>query len=285
MLLRNYLKNITLFKDYFKTYLIMTLTNNIQRFNDYISNYNQTWLIRFTWNGLFNDSPQNAISIIKFAKETNIFDNIPTFKNVKDFYKYIKKTANEYVSWCKTKDIYTDDECKDLNNFFTGALGEFFFTVFMQNVKTLLIKNINTNKLERFDFDYVCPRLVNEIDYGVDLTGMVSRNNSWYNCAIQVKFWNPFTDNMITNTIVSGVDSDACRNHFINPEDNYNIFICWLGTDKNVSRYLKANKLLYKHLVFIDMDVLNINVNNKLPQFWMILNDNIKNIKNIILNT
>ena len=51
MLLRNYLKNITLFKDYFKTYLIMTLTNNIHRFNNYISNYNQTWLTRFTWNG------------------------------------------------------------------------------------------------------------------------------------------------------------------------------------------------------------------------------------------
>lgn len=256
----------------------MELANMQERYKQYVTNSYDTWLDRFTWNGLYNDMPQNAISIVNFEKQTHSFQNMPVMDSANSFYKVVSKMAQKYVDWCKTKDTYNEEECGDLRNFFMGCVGEYFFMVLLQDVKCLLIKN-NAGNLERFDFDNVCPRLVGEDDYGVDLTGMVSRKNDYYNCAIQVKFWNPYIDTMFTNKIAAGVHSDAICNGFIDNEQNKNLVVCWLGDTRRVSKYLKANQKLYKHIVFIDKDALDKSINHTMPQFWMNLHTKLANIE------
>ena len=110
----------------------------------------------------------------------------------------------------------------------------------------MLIPNIKNGKLERYDFKHICPRLLKEQDFGIDLTGMLSYNNKYYPVALQVKFWNPMTDNPITNEIAQKAHSDAICNNFINQNDNKNIVICWLGNTKKVSKYLTLNDKLYE---------------------------------------
>lgn len=240
---------------------------NIDRYNTYINNYKQTWLARFTWNGLYGYTPKNKISIVNFQKQTNALDNINA-SNANELFKQTTNIANLYVNWCKTKGNYNDEEITDLYNFFVGAIGEYFFNYLLNIVKCMLVPNLNTGKLERFDFDNICPRLIDEEDYGVDLTGMVTNEGKYYPCALQVKFWNPFSDTPFTNKIAQSVHSDAILNDFINSADKNNIIICWLGQTNNVSQYLKANQKLYKHIVFIDMKALDNSINNVMPNFW-----------------
>ena len=256
-----------------------TTVNMKDRYESYKADSYNIWLERFTWNGLHNDSPQNKVSIVNFEKQTHAFKNMQVMSNAKSFYKEISKIATKYVEWACTKSVYNDMEKQDLRNFFIGAIGEYFFTILLQDVNCMLIPNQITNKVERYDFDNVCPRLRKENDYGIDLTGMVSIANTYYSCAIQVKFWNPETDTLITNTIASGAFTDALLNNFIDVEQGKNVVVCWLGDTRHVSHYLTDNRKLYKHILFIDKNVLDNSVNDKMPQFWSNLHIKLQNIQ------
>lgn len=244
--------------------------NNTDRYNTFIKDQNNIWLDRFTWKGTDNRFPKAKISIPIFLKENNVFTSMDDIHNVKSLYNYINKVSNTYIKWCKTKNIYEDDEINSLKNFFKGSLGEYFFTFFINNISCMLIKNPKSNKIDRYDFNMhnICPRLLSELDYGVDLTGSVSYKDKSYDCVFQVKFWNPDNDIIITNAIAQAAYSDGILNNFISNEQNKNIFICWLGDTNKVSKYLIANELLYKHIVFIDMKVLDYSINNLNPDFW-----------------
>ena len=145
----------------------------------------------------------------------------------------------------------------------------------------MLIPNIKNGKLERYDFKHICPRLLKEQDFGIDLTGMLSYNNKYYPVALQVKFWNPMINNPITNEIAQKAHSDAICNNFINQNDNKNIVICWLGNTKKVSKYLTLNDKLYEHIIFIDMHVLDNCINDNMPNFWDTFLYKLINIKNL----
>ena len=80
-----------------------------ERYKQYLTNSYDTWLDRFTWNGLYNDMPQNAISIVNFEKQTHSFQNMPVMDSANSFYKVVSKMAQKYVDWCKTKDTYSED--------------------------------------------------------------------------------------------------------------------------------------------------------------------------------
>lgn len=255
--------------------------NNIERYKTYISDISNVWKYRFTWNDVDGLNPQNAVSIVKFVKETNVFDTYAIPNNSNDFYKYICKISNYYADWTCTKVSYTDEEKHCIKDFFKGAIGEYFFMTLFEKTVCLEILDEHTKRLKRYDFDNIAPRLIDELDYGVDLTGMVSHDNVYYNCAIQVKFWNPESYYNITTAIAQSAHSDAIDNNFIKQEDNKNIIICWLGTPKNISLYLKRNAKLYRHLLFVDNTVLDRVVNNKIPQFWTYLWEKLKNIKNM----
>lgn len=251
-----------------------------QRFANYANNIKDNWLDRFTWKGLYGDTPKNSISIVNFAKQTNAFENIEDFYNANDFHRIVVKLSKLYIKWIQAKDnSYSDEELINLKNFFLGAIGEYFFMILLDTLKRFIITG-KDGKLQLFDFNYIAPRLKNELDYGVDLTGVISHGMSTSKCAIQVKFWDPNIDTPITNKIAQSIHSDAICNNFIDNNENDNIVICWLGDTKNVSKYLYANKALYKHIVFIDNKVLDDSINNQNIIFWQHLKNNLADIKN-----
>lgn len=252
-----------------------------QRYKDYISQEKETWRDKFTWKGLYGDTPKYSITIVEFANETGAFDNIVRYKNAKAFRKSMEGVAEEYTRWVLSKGIYSQDELSDIRDFFMGAMGEYFFMGMLAKVKCFLVKNETNGRIVRYDLDYVAPRLIGEMDFGVDLTGRISKGKKSYNCAIQVKFWNPSTNCKITEKIASSAFTDGVINNFIKPKEESNIVICWLGDTSKVSRYLRQNEALYKHIVFIDNDVIDRSVNGAMCDFWDWMYDNIKDIKNL----
>lgn len=254
---------------------------NEERYNRYLVDKEFTWKSRFIWNGLEGDMPKNSIGIATFEKETKLFRRMAVCKNTNEFYKQVDTIAKGYVKWVDSKGNYDEDEKTDLINFFKGSIGEYFFSLLLDNVKCMDIRNQKSNKIQRFDFNKICPLLPGEDDYGIDLTGKVSdKDGNYYDVAIQVKFWNPNNDRVITNAIAAGAYTDAVLNKFIDADENSNIVICWLGNTKKVSKWLKNNKKLYKHILFVDNGVLDYCINNKMPQFWNMLHDELTNIRN-----
>lgn len=256
-------------------------SNIIDRYNTYQLNKKAIWRNRFTWKGLYGDMPKNSISIVNFLK-CGFLDNIDFDPNSLSFKKCIDRYAEKYIKWVKSKDdSYSDEEYRNMQNFFIGAFGEYFFMYMLQNVKCINAINLNTGKITRYDFSYVALRLISDLDYGVDLTGVLSRGDKSTNCVIQIKFWNPNIEGVeITNMVAQKAHSDAICNNFINNDENENIVICWLGNTNQVSKYLKANTMLYKHIVFIDSKALDYSINNKNNIFWENLKNEIIQLKN-----
>lgn len=244
---------------------------NKERYNQFISN--PSWFERFTWTGLFNNERRPDLNVINFLKEVKPFENI-NINDVNKFWSLLNKTGEEYSKWCKNIDVVLSDEkLYALKLFFIGCIGEYFFVTLFEKHNTLYI-----NK-KLYTFNYVCPRLCGESDYGVDLTGIVSPySDKSIECALQVKFWNPYNnDAQMTYDILSRVYTDAIVNDFINKEETENVFVCWLNDDKQVSKALK-NSPIWKNIVFIDKKVLNNNINEKIPAFWDMLFEKLNNI-------
>ena len=112
------------------------------------------------------------------------------------------------------------------------------------------------------------------------MTGVVSNSteNKSYECALQVKFWNPFNkDFEMTYDILSRVFTDAILNDFIDKNENGNIFVCWLNDDKNISKALRHSPI-WDYIIFIGKKELNDNINGKFPEFWNIFIEKLNNI-------
>ena len=122
----------------------------------------------------------------------------------------------------------------------------------------------------------MCPRLIDEKDYGVDLTGTVSNGDKCKDCVFQVKFWNPYNEKIeLTYTTLCKTYVDGDKNKFFNHDDNENIVVCWLSaTNKMISTELRDSHL-FDNLIFIDKKVLNDNINKQIPRFWDIFFESI----------
>ena len=243
---------------------------NKERFQQYMSDeLNSTH--HAIWRGLNGKSMVNKVSILKFFSEVKPFDGI-TVKNTLGFYNKMTDIAEQYVRWA-LEVLHEEEDIdarlnRELRNFFVGYIGERFFLYFLQQEKSIYIKS----EKQIYTFDYVAPRIFDEQDFGVDLTGQATGNDGVVkDCAFQVKFWNPYIasgDTQMTNKIFSEIFADAVSNGIINPTEDKNIFVCWLGDASKVSEWARLNTKLYKHIVFIDRDVLKDNIDNKRPNFW-----------------
>lgn len=248
--------------------------NNKDRYTKFKADEIAIWKNRFIFRSSTNDMAFNSISLVKYLSEQKPFASCTTIRNVNDFWKLVQKSANDYREWCyNINPDLSDKTLGELKYFFIGCIGEYFFCKLFEIKNTLYIKQ---NK-KIYTFSYVCPRLIDEKDYGVDLTGTVATNeNKCWDCAFQVKFWNPYCkDFEMTYGILSKTSTDAIWNDFIDKNDKENIFVCWLNnTDTCVSKALRKSPI-WDNLVFIDKKVLNDNINNKVPQIWDIFFESI----------
>lgn len=235
---------------------------NFERYQSFKSSEN--WSSRMIWTGLYNNERRADLNVLKFLKDLSPFKDASP-NDVNGFWKLVKKISNEYRNWCLNKDEALEEaELEALSYHFIGCIGEYFFYKLFEKHNTLFIDN------KLYSFNYVCPRLEGEKDYGVDLTGVVSDNCSPENkeCALQVKFWNPYSkDFQMTYDCLSRVYTDAVLNGFIDHEQDKNIFVCWLNDDSQVSKALRTSPLFDK-VVFIGKKALDININKKHPEFW-----------------
>ena len=232
-------------------------------FSYYERNSQLVWKNRFTWTGLYGTEKAWSISIEKFFKEnSHIYD--PNIKSSSDFQKWTFSIASRYVEWCSNnyEVSLSDDEKADLRNFFVGALGEYFFINILNEFKKFVI-----NK-KWVSFNCSTPLLPSTPDFGIDGTCITSYDDKQVSAAIQVKFWHEYSSFKITMSIAQKAYGQAVLDGIIEPTEYKNIVICWLGTDKKVSRYLKENKKLMAHIVFFDGKVLDDNINNKDCYFW-----------------
>lgn len=243
------------------------------RYNTFKSNENKTWENKLVWRGLYGTSPKPSISMMRFNKETGLMD-FNAIDCVDDFYKKAKSIASKYIKWVKSIDnIYTDCEYNDMYNSFIGGLGEFFFTYLLNEVGRILVKN--EGKVSIYDFKNVCPLLIGEKDFGIDLTGVVNGKN----CVMQVKFWNPYSDEILTTDILQKAYAEGVLNEFINPTEKENVIICWLGDESKISMHLRDNKKLTEHIIFIDKKSLALSADKKeCFGFWKTLADKLSNI-------
>ena len=246
----------------------MDSNNNIKaRYEKYLANEKKIWFDKFIWKGLGGDSSYPKLSIPRFIKDTNHIEILKGVNSAKKLNTKVETLAKKYIAWVNNVDNnITNDEEVSLCNFFKGVIGEFFFFNFLTDVRTILgYDKYEDKKGVVSAFNYVAPRLLDETDYGVDFTADLNGQS----VAIQCKFWNPnIKDSIITNQIAQGIHSDAIVNGFINEDESNNIVVCWLGTTKEVSKHLKQNKKLYRHIVFIDDVTLTYTINEKNPVFW-----------------
>lgn len=104
-------------------------------------------------------------------------------------------------------------------------------------------------------------------DFGIDATCNLAIDGLDREVVVQIKFWNRFSKFKLNTSIAQAAYAQGCAENIIDQKDDKNTIICWLGNDKNVSNMLKSNKAMYKHLVFIDSRVLDLQ-NIKDVHFW-----------------
>lgn len=233
-------------------------------YDKYLLNKKEIWKNHFTWNGLFGGTPKNTINLTKyFYRNKSFFEGMSNVKNVISYRNFLKKEVKNYIAWVSLiEPTYTDEEKDDISRFFVGTMGEVFFFCLLQSKVTFVMNKAT------YTFRNVAPILYN--DFGVD--GTCSYSNSIENkeieCAIQVKFWEPFADVKLPLKVVQGTYGQAVADTIIDPKENRNVLICWLGDDSKVSRFIEKDTSIEKHLIFMDMKVLDSNINDKVPFFW-----------------
>lgn len=243
------------------------MTNN-ERFEYYSNNKKDVWKSKLTWKGMFGDMPKYSTNLIKFLSQcpTDFWETLSNINNVNSFRNYIdKKVVPKYIEWVKSVEpTYSNAENDDMRNFCIGGFGELFFNCLLSNINSLLVGN------ELYHFQNIVPTPLknHDHDFGIDATCSYSVGAKEKDCAIQIKFWNPFAGTHLNMSVVQGVFGQAVAEGLVDPEETKNIIVCWLSTDNEVSTYLKENTALYRHVVFIDAKTLNENINNQVPFFW-----------------
>lgn len=247
----------------------------------YKSNFNKIWLDRFTWKGIHGKYPANSITINRFFKDNNImFDN--TIISTDSYVKWVRSLSKDYSKWCSENyDLKLNEgEIRNIECFFVGALWEYFIVVYLNSLGTA--GTIAINK-KAYNIEHALPLMEKEADYGIDGTCIVTKKSEDSISAVwQAKCWDEYGGFKIDCTIAEKAFAQGIIEDRISKDENNNIIIFWLGSEKGVSQWLKDYKGLYKHLIFIGKKELDNNINNQKKRFWEItLNDEINKIQNI----
>lgn len=258
---------------------IIDIKQYAQMSNQLIDENINLWRERFVYRKNINSIlyPKYDIAIYNFFNECNVNIIDKDVYTIKDIYNIILKISEQYADWANSK--MNDIDKMSLTNFCKGAIGEYFWYWFLKlHNKLLLKKKLNKSVKETYLFQNICLRKEDDFDFGVDLIGEVEINGKHlHNCIFQCKFYSPESKQEITLKLLQGVHDDGCNNGFISRTNKeVNTFICWLGTDKNVSRWLSKELTLNECVKFIDINEV---YNNNSDIIFKEIIEKLKNIK------
>ena len=248
---------------------LTNMENIIKHFEKYSSSVEETWKNRFTWKGMTGKTPKHTTSIRKFEEATKAFEKIDPAYTVAGLFSLVDKLSDEYVSWVKSLEKgYTKEEYLDMKNFFIGAIGEYFVTKLLTDVKCLMVSMDGASHFERFDFNYVSPTLSGkESDCGIDIYCVANDKPS----VMQVKFWSPFKkgSDKVNPVVYQKLFTEGVDHEFISTSDENNIFFFWLGSEKTAQMNIIGNETHRgKHLVVIGRLAIAASIDNRNKIFW-----------------
>lgn len=226
-----------------------------------------------------------ATSIITFFKELPVVDSFKEVNNCKALFNVTNKISKQYANWAieNSKKLgdklnFTEDDIESLKNFFKGFIGEYFFMeiVLKRSHSSLIVENRKNNTKYLMEYYHVIPT---EEDFGID--GLCIDHNG-NNCVIQVKFWNDALNDILKLAVMQKAYCEGVVHKYIDPYAENNVIICWLGNNSKVTPFLKKDKDLNNHIVFIDNTALEKTI-NKNKMFWTeTFIDGMKDIANIV---
>lgn len=238
-----------------------------EKYKTYIDNCKEVWKNRFTWRNKYGD-PKYTTGIVQFFKETKILDELEHVNTLKDSFTQISNLAKKYTTWVKSKTIegfsYSEKEIKDMENFFIGAIGEFFIVCLLTKMKCIIKFNKVKDTISRYDFKMVSPTLQNEKDLGVDLTCIANGKPS----VIQIKWWNPYSEDKPNIEVFQKLVSEGLVKGYCNPEENDNHFLFWTGDEKYTTKKLDDYGYQKYCVDFGDFSIGQVINNRAEEDFW-----------------
>ena len=221
-------------------------------YNNYINNWKDIWLNRFTFKGLDGRQIFASSNLAKFLKLQN---NNYIFNNALDYREWAKKTAKDYTKWfytINTSEKQADDYDAKLYNFCIGVLGEFFYITLLSSQKRIVIKK------SIITIDYITP-LYDIPDRGVDFVCKISFNGNTRTSVGQIKFWNPYNKSAIfdSKSLMGAIGQGYLEDILQQTEGHEKeCLLCWLGEEKSISSYIKDYPKGNKALIGIDKKIL-----------------------------
>lgn len=241
---------------------------------EYAKNNPINWCDEFVYNEIVRNRivSHYNISIIKFIQNNQdvinpLIDALlhMTDSNIKvrEIFFAIQYIAFKYINWCITIDTkYNIEKYRlELYNTVIGKFGEFIWYHYINECKVFkIIKNddilytIRFRNISLLNHD-------TDMDFGVDLVAEYEKDKILHNCAIQVKCWNPKRKDILSVSVLQKLrDQAVSEGQFISSHDPVeNLFVCWFGTEDNISVQLRNMPNLEKHVLFFDTKMIGLN--------------------------
>lgn len=236
---------------------------------DLEQSYLKTWKDHSKWKDT-NLTVVPATSIITFFKEQSVADAFTDITSCKSLFGKVNNISKQYAKWAVEnsqklgdKLNFTVNDIESLKNFFKGFIGEYFFMeiILRRSHTSLIVENRRNSTKYLMEYYHVIPT---EEDFGID--GLcINRNGD--NCVIQVKFWNDVLNDTLKLAVMQKAYCEGVVHKYIDPYADNNVIICWLGNNSKVSPFLKKDKDLNSHIVFVDSTALGKTIDNN-KMFW-----------------
>lgn len=175
---------------------------------------------------------------------------------------FIEKTQIKYVKFVTNNGKRFIGQEEKIMSWYRGIVGELFIvSMLLPNYSVIYT---NDGKANSFKFLYPVPatniaEVVDE-EFGTDCVAVGPNGKP---CAIQIKFWNLFTNEKITyGDVISHLYADAVCNEYIGHRDSESMFIIWTGCkDKDISLWInKCPQAKWNMVRYIDRNDMNLTI-------------------------
>ena len=254
--------------------------------NDVVELYNKFIQDKTFWTKYLSWNQWTKISIGKFYKanlnEFN-FKKVSNKNGILDVDKLSKWSialSKKYFKFVKSiyPKKYTIEEEKNIEFWFQGAVGEYFFIEIMPKNNIILEKGVG-NPSKIITLTNVIPyAITGKSDYAIDFIA-INQNN--VPVTGQIKFWSSYSDKMIGWENIFGklvAESQGGEERITDPAENNNLFVMWLGDELNNVSIPLQKQANYSQLSIIGRHTIIKSIGNNKSfvniwnQSWLKLN-------------